>query len=205
MSQGGPMTRWANPPCELIHPACGAQHFPNRLEIALTPSRYAARKEGIENPCETGMRIRLTIWGFAQLFAFGAAVIFVLISFALNGVKHALYYSKVDAIVQTAGMGCSVRGLTESMRSFLANNPKLANEQWFDCSDVRGMIASFGTEAKVSWRQQAHVRFVSPADGQERVSLVALTVDQSRTIPVSGTTLPIYAHKKDPGVVDPYY
>jgi hypothetical protein len=152
------------------------------------------------------MSIRLTVWGFAQLFAFGGAVIFVLIAYAYDGVRHALYYSKVDAIVQTAGAGCSVRGLTESMRSVIASNPKLANERWFDCGDdVRTAIAFFGKEVKVSWRQQAHVRFVSPADGRERVSLVALTMDQSRNVPASGAILPVYAHKKDPGVIDPYY
>ena len=98
--------------------------------------------------CKVGMSIRLSIWGIAQLIAFGGAVIFVLISSALSAVKHTLYYSKVDAIVQTAGTGCSVRGLTESMRSAIAKNPKLANEQWLDCSEVKGAIASFAKEVK---------------------------------------------------------
>ena len=56
------------------------------------------------------MRIGLTISGIASLTAFGGAVIFVLVSSAYRSAKHALYYSKVDAIVQTAGTGCSVRG-----------------------------------------------------------------------------------------------
>ena len=64
---------------------------------------------------------------------------------------------------------------------------------------------SFRNETKINRRQQATVRFVSPADGRERVTLVALTVDQSRTMPTSGSTLPIYAHKNDPSIVDPYY
>jgi hypothetical protein len=151
------------------------------------------------------MRIRLTVWGIGQLFAFSAAVIFVLVVGAYRYVNHSLYFRKVDAIMQKAGTGCSVRGLTDQTRSAIANDPNLANEQWFDCGDAQKAIAFFGKEVKVSWRQQAYVRFVSPADGQERVSLVALTVDQSRTMPTSGTTLPIYGHKKDPSVVDPYY
>lgn len=151
------------------------------------------------------MRIRLTIWGIGQLFAFSCAVVFVLVAGAYRYVKHSIYYSKVDAVVQTAGAGCSVRGLTEQTRSAIASDPRLANEQWFDCGDIQKAINFFGKEVKVSWRQQAYVRFVSPADGRERVSVVALTVDQSRTMPASGTALPIYAHKKDPSVVDPYY
>ena len=151
------------------------------------------------------MGIRLTAWGIGRLFAFGCAVVFVLASSAYRAVKHALYYSKVDAIVQTAGTGCSVRGLTESTRFLIAKFPGLADEQWVDCSEVRGTIALLGNEVKVSTRPQAHVRFVSPADGRERVSLVALTADQSRTMPANGATLPIYAHNSDPSVIDPYY
>ena len=87
----------------------------------------------------------------------------------------------------------------------IAKFPGLADEQWLDCSEARGTIALFGKEVKVSNRPQAYVRFVSPADGREHVGLVALTMDQSRTIPASGATLPIYAHKKDPAIVDPDY
>ena len=151
------------------------------------------------------MGIRLTVWGFASLIAFGGAVIFVLVSGAYRAVKHGLYYSKVDAVVQTAGTGCSVRGLTESMRASIAKHPKLANEQWLDCSEIPGAIALLRDEVKVSRRPQAYVRFVSPADGQERVSLVALTFEQSKTMPGNGARLPIYAHKKDPSIVDPDY
>jgi hypothetical protein len=105
------------------------------------------------------MRIGLTISGIASLTAFGGAVIFVLVSSAYRSVKHALYYSKVDAIVQWADTGCSVRGLSESMRSVLANNPRLANEQWRDCREVKGAIAFFKKEeVKVSSRPQAYVR-----------------------------------------------
>jgi hypothetical protein len=159
------------------------------------------------------MAIRLTIWGGAQLFAFSGAVILVLASGAYRSVKHSLFYSKVDAIVQSAGTGCSLRALTDSMRSAIAKSPKLANEQWLDCNEAIGAVASLGhevlasfrNEVKVNRREQAFVRFVSPADGRERVSLVALTVDQLRTKPGTGATLPIYAHKKDPSIVDPYY
>ena len=79
------------------------------------------------------MRIGLTVSGIAQLTAFGGAVIFVLVSGAYRSVKHAIYYSKVDAVVQTAGPGCSVTGLSELTRSIVAQNPRLANEQWTDC------------------------------------------------------------------------
>jgi hypothetical protein len=159
------------------------------------------------------MVIRLSILGIGYLVVFGGAVIFVLVSGAYRSVKHSLLYSKVDAIVQSAGTGCSVRALTDSMRSAIATSPKLANEQWLDCNESIGAVASLGhevmasfrSEARVNRRQQATVRFVSPADGRERVSLVALTVDQSRTMPRSGATLPIYAHRKDPAIVDPYY
>jgi hypothetical protein len=151
------------------------------------------------------MKIRLSIWGMAQLFAFGGAVVLVLAWGAFRAVKHAIYYQKVDAVVQTAGMGCSVRGLTESSRAVLAKIPRVANEQWFDCDEPVRTIAEFGKDVKVSWRPQAHVRFVSPADGRERVTLVALTVDQSRGMPASGATLPVYAHKQDPSIVDPDY
>ena len=47
--------------------------------------------------------------------------------------------------------------------------------------------------------------FVSPADGRTYVSVVALTADQSRAMPASGATLPIYAHRKDPATIDPDY
>ena len=159
------------------------------------------------------MGIRLTIWGGAQLLAFGGAVVLVLASGVYRSVKHSLFYSKVDATVQSAGTGCSLRGLTDSMRSAIAKSPKLANEQWLDCNEAIGAVASLGhqvlasfrEEVKISRRQQAYVRYVSPADGQARVTLVALTVDQSRVMPSSGATLPIYAHKKDPFIVDPYY
>jgi len=30
-------------------------------------------------------------------------------------------------------------------------------------------------------------------------------MDRSRTMPANGATLPIYAHKKDPAIVDPDY
>jgi len=159
------------------------------------------------------MGIRLSPIGIAQLVVFGGAVILVLAAGAYRSVKHSLFYSKVDAIVQSAGTGCSVHPLTDSMRSAIAKSSKLANEQWLDCNEAIGAVASLGYEAimsfrnetKINRRQQATVRFVSPADGRERVSLIALTVDQSRTMPTSGATLPIYAHKKDPSVVDPYY
>jgi hypothetical protein len=152
------------------------------------------------------MSIRLSIWGVAQLIAFGGAVIFVLVASSYRAVKHSLYFSKADAIVQWAGMGCSVRGLSESARAAIANNPRLANEAWLDCREVNAAITSFRKEeVKVSWRQQAYVRFVSPADGRERYTVIALTMDQSRTLPGNGATIPIYAHKKDPAVVDPYY
>jgi hypothetical protein len=171
----------------------------NRIAVGCRQGRY-------RHPSEVGMSIRLSIWGFAQLFAFGGAVIFVLVASSYRAVKHSLYYSKADAIVQWAGMGCSVRGLSETARAAIANNPRLANEAWLDCREVKTAVASFKKEeVKVSWRQQAYVRFVSPADGRERFTLVALTMDQSKTMPASGATLPIYAHKKDPSVVDPYY
>ena len=151
------------------------------------------------------MKIRLTIWGMAQLFAFGGAVMLVLVWGAFRAVKHAIYYVKVDAVVQTAGLGCSVRGLTDETRAVIAKFPQLANEQWADCGEARTIKALFGDAVKLSNRQQASVRFVSPADGRERVSLVALTVDQSRVMPASGATLPVYAHKQDPSIVDPDY
>ena len=133
-------------------------------------------------------------------------MILVLIWGAYRSVKHALFYTKMDATVQTSGTGCSVRGLTDSTRAIIAKLPRLADEQWLDCNEARGTIALFPKqEVKVSTRPQAYVRFVSPADGQERVSLIALTMDQSRTMPASGATLPIYAHKKQPAVVDPDY
>jgi len=65
----------------------------------------------------------------------------------------------------------------------IAKFPGLADEQWLDCSEARGTIALFGKEVKVSNRPQAYVRFVSPAGGREHVGLVALTMDQSRTMP----------------------
>ena len=95
----------------------------------------------------------------------------------------------------------------------MAKSPKLANEQWLDCNEAIGAVASLGHEAlasfrnevRVNRREQASVRFVSPADGRERVSLVALSYEQFKAKPTAGTTLPIYAHKKDPAIVDPYY
>jgi hypothetical protein len=159
------------------------------------------------------MGIRLTAFGVGNLVVFGGAVILVLVSGAYRSVKHSLFYSKVDAVVQSAGTGCSVIPLTDSMRAAIAKSPKLANGQWLDCNESIGAVAALGYEAvmsfrnetKINRRQQATVRFVSPADGRERVTLVALTVDQSRTMPSSGSTLPIYAHKKDPSIIDPYY
>jgi len=35
-------------------------------EVALTASRYAADKEGVEFICKVGMSIRLSIWGIAH-------------------------------------------------------------------------------------------------------------------------------------------
>jgi hypothetical protein len=159
------------------------------------------------------MGIRLTAFGVGNLVVFGGAVIFVLASGAYRSVKHSLFYSKVDAVVQSAGTGCSVRPLTDSMRSAIATSPKLANEQWLDCDEAIGAVASLGhqvlasfrNEAKVNRREQAYVRFVSPADGRERVSLVPLTFEQWKSKPGTGATLPIYAHKNDPAIVDPYY
>ena len=151
------------------------------------------------------MRFRPTIWTVAQLLAFCGAVIFVLVSGAYRSAKHALYYSKVDSVVQTADTACSVIGLTDVARSIVANNPRLANEQWADCDDARVAKVLLGDQVKLSTRQQARVRYVSPADGREHVNVVALTVYQSRVMPTSGATLPIYAHKKDPSVIDPDY
>jgi hypothetical protein len=158
------------------------------------------------------MGIRLTIWGGAQLLAFGGAVILVLAAGAYRSVKHSLFYSKVDAIVQSAGTGCSLRALTDSMRTVIAKSPKLANEQWLDCNETIGAVASLGYEAlasfrnevRVNRREQAFVRFVSPADGRERVSLVALSYEQYKAKPTAGAILPIYAHRKDPAIIDPY-
>lgn len=159
------------------------------------------------------MGIRLSILGIGHLVVFGGAVILVLASDAYRSVKHSLFYSKVDAIVQSASTGCSMRPLTDSMRTALATSPKLANEQWLDCNEAIGAVASLGhqvlssfrNEVRVNRREQAFVRFVSPADGRERVSLVALTFEQWKTKPTTGATLPIFAHRKDPSVVDPYY
>ena len=151
------------------------------------------------------MSVRLTIFGIAQVMAFGGAVIFVLVAGAYRTVKHSLYYSKVDAVVQTAGTGCSIEGLSDRTRSMLAKNPQLANEQWADCGEPQLMKALFGAEVKLSTRPQARVRFVSPADGRERVGLVGLTVEQSRVMPTGGAVLPVYAHRKDPSIIDPYY
>ena len=71
--------------------------------------------------------------------------------------------------------------------------------------DADTMKALYGDGVKVSRRQQAYVRFVSPADGRARVSPVALTAEQSRAMPASGATLPVYAHKRDAAIIDPDY
>src|SRR5882757_3098052 len=103
------------------------------------------------------MGIRLSILGIGHLVVFGGAVILVLASDAYRSVQHSLFYSKVDAIVQSAGTGCSLRPLTDSMRSVIAKSPKLANEQWLDCNETIGAVASLGYEALASFRNEVRV------------------------------------------------
>jgi hypothetical protein len=151
------------------------------------------------------MGLRLSITGVASIAAFGGAVVLVLAFGAVRVVKHALYYEKVDAVVQSAGIFCSVQGLTETTRAALNRIPEWAHEKWFDCRAFDKMIPFASPDVKVNRRPQAMIRFVAPADGREHVGPVALTAEQALPMPVKGAILPVYAHKTDPSLVDPDY
>jgi hypothetical protein len=119
------------------------------------------------------MRIGLSVWGWSRLIAFGLACLLVAVGTAARAVRHSLFYSQIEARVDDLGAGCSIRGLTEARRAVIAAHPRAANEQWVDCAAVADLVANMGDEVRVRRRQQAHIRYVSPADGQEHEAVPA--------------------------------
>ena len=151
------------------------------------------------------MRIGFSVWGWSRLIAFGLACLLVVVGATARAVKHGLFYSYIEARVDGVEAGCSIRGRTEERRAAIAAHPRAANQQWVDCAAIEDFAANMGDEVSIRRRQQAHVRYVSPADGREHEAIVALTADQIRTPPAVGATMPIYAHARQPETVDPYY
>jgi len=151
------------------------------------------------------MRIGLSVWGQAQLFAYSLAVIFVGCGMGVRAERHRLFYSKVEARVDRTYTACSMRGRTDETRAMLARDSTLANAQWTDCAESEILVAAYGSDVYVKRQPTAAIRFVSPVDGREHAATVRLTSDQIKDeAPAPGSTFPIYAEKKDPARVDPY-